>query len=201
MKKVHQFILFICLTFMGQWVIAQNEVDSKQEIQYVSIVGQITNSSTQEIITGVTVTNETRNNTVLSRKNGFYTIVAATGDIIRFSSVGFEPIYMKINDKASSKETVMVKMDPRDITIQEVVVGELPAYDELNDVFMTMEIDEDLSRELAEKNPETFKILSEIEQPAPGGPVSFLKKEIFDKIKQKKRKKGRKKVLPTFKNK
>lgn len=194
------FIAFLGLLFTAQNSFAQEEASTEEqpEYRYVSIAGQIKDSETGDILSGVKITNETRNNANLSKGNGFYTIVAVTGDIIRFSHIGYAPIYMKVNQDAGSKETVMVEMDPTDIEIEAVDVR-LPSLDELNEVFMAMEVDDDKSRELAERNPETFRILEEIEEPAPGGPVSFLKKHVFDKIKQKSKKKGRAKNLPKYK--
>ena len=178
----------------------QETNDQAEDYRYVSIAGQIKDATSGDIISGVKITNETRNNANLSKQNGFYTIVAVTGDIIRFSHLGYEPIYMKVNQDAGSKETVMIEMDPSDVYIEEVVVGTLPSLDELNDAFMALDVDDDLSRELAEQNPDTFNILESIDEPAPAGPVSFLKKHVFDKIKQKKKKKGRAKELPKYKD-
>lgn len=186
------FLFVLAFSFMSELTFSQEE----DSLRYVSIAGRIQNSETGEILPGVKITNETRNNSVLSKSNGFYSIVAVTGDIIRFSFVGYEPVYMKVNQSAKAKETVMVNLDPNDIYIEEVVVGELPSLNELDEAFMALEIEEDKGRELAEKNPETFNILDEVEEPAPGGPVSFLKKHVFDKIKKKSKKPGRHKKLP-----
>lgn len=195
------FTLFAALFVFGlstQTAFAQDE--QQDDLRYVSIAGQIKDTKTDDVLAGVKITNESRNNAVLSKRNGFYSIVAVTGDIIRFSHVGYEPIYMRVNQDAGSKETVMVKMDPSDIYLDEAVVGELPSLDQLDEAFMALEVDKDISRELAEQNPETFRILNEIEEPAPGGPVSFLKKHVFDKIKEKSKKPGRSKKLPKFKD-
>ena len=198
MKRIY-LILTVCLaTFVSLNSTSAQAV--KDSLRYVSIAGQIKNAQSGDILSGVKITNESRNNTVISKGNGFYSIVAVTGDIIRFTHVGYEPIYMKVNNDAGSTETVMVQMDPSDIYIEEVVVGELPSLDELDEAFMALEVDDDKSRELAEKNPETFRILEEIEEPAPGGPVSFLKKHVFDKIKKKSKKPGRAKNLPKYKD-
>lgn len=192
MKKIIGiFIVFI--SFM-------QTMNAQDKEKYVSFVGQITEIESGAVMPEVTVTNETRNNTVFSKRNGFYSIVAAKGDIIRFSHVGFDPVYMRVNDSAKSKETIMVQMTKSDIAIDEVVVS-MPSLDELNDYFMDVDVEADKSRELSEQNPDTFRILDKIEKPAPGGPVSFLKKAVFDKIKKKSRKKHKAKSLPKFKKK
>lgn len=196
MKKAMYTLLMLGL-FM---VVGQLSKAQDDSLRYVNLAGQITDAKSGKILRGVKIYNETRDYGGLSKRNGFYTMVAVTGDIIRFSHVGYEPIYMRINQSASSKETVMVQMDENALYIEEVDVdANLPSVDDLNDAFMEVEVTDDLNRELAEQNPETFTILSEIETPPPGGPVSFLKTHVFDKIKEKKKKPGRAKKLPTYK--
>ncbi len=194
--------LGIALGFTLGFLVAVNAAkaqDDKQDYRYVSITGQIKDSKTGEILRGVKIYNESRSYGALSKQNGFYTIVAVTGDIIRFSHVGYEPLYMKINDNASTKETIGVELEENSIYIEEIIVGELPSFEELDEVFMAYDVDEDQSRVLTENNPETFNILEEINEPGPRGPVSFLKKHVFDKIKEKKRKRGKAKSLPKYK--
>lgn len=202
MKRITNLLfVFVVLLFIGQKSLAQEENTEEQtEYRYVSIAGQIKDSKSDDVLSGVKITNETRNNAKLSNQEGFYTIVAVTGDIIRFSHIGYEPMYMKVNQTASSKETVMVELDPSDVYIEAIQVGALPSLDELDEAFMALEVEKNKSRELTERNPETFTILEEIEEPGPGGPVSFLKKHVFDKIKKKSKKKGRAKKLPKYKD-
>lgn len=170
----------------------------EDSLRYVSISGLIKDEVNGEILRGVKIYNETREYGSLSKSNGFYTIVAVTGDIIRFSAVGYAPLYMQIEEEARTREIVSVNMEQSDVYIEEVVVGELPALDQLNAAFMALDIDDDPGRELASRNPDTFNILDNIDTPAPRGPVSFLKKHVFDKIKQKKRKPGKAKKLPKY---
>jgi len=186
-------IVFLFLLFFGFQLQAQVEQE-----KYLSIAGRIVDLDSGDPMGGVKIVNETRNNIVASKINGFYSIVAAPGDIIRFTHVGYEPEYMRINQTESTKATVMIHLKQDDYYIEEVIVGNLPSADELNDYFMSLEVDADLSREIVEANPQTFKILDNIEEPPPGGPVSFLKKHVFDKLKQKKKKPGRTKNLPKY---
>lgn len=193
MKQI-QFLLVLFFGFYGSIALAQDT-----EPKFLSIAGRIQDADSGEPLGGVRIINQTRNSEVLSKSNGFYSIVAAPGDVVRFSSIGFEPAYMKINETDNTKATVMIHLKPDAYYIEEVIVS-LPSLNELNDYFMSLEVDDDMSRSLAEANPETFKILDNIEEPPPGGPVSFLKDAVFDKIKQKSKKPGRAKQLPKYKD-
>lgn len=176
----------------------QTEEDDA-ELKLISIAGQIVDIDTGEAKGGVKVVNETRNQINASKVSGYYSIVAAPGDIIRFSHIGYEPEYMRINDFDGTKTFVKIHLTQDDYYIEEVIVGELPSESELNDYFMSVDVGDDLSREIVEANPDTFKILDNIKEPPPGGPVSFLKKNVFDKIKKKKKKPGRTGKLPKYK--
>jgi len=187
-------LLILILSFGAFTLQAQED-----SLRYVSITGLIQEEGSNDIIRGVKVFNESREYGTLGRNNGFYTIVAVTGDIIRFSAVGYAPLYMKIENEARTKETINIKLEQSDIYIEDVIVdADLPTYEQLDEYFNSLDIDEDPGRELAERNPETFSILDSIDEPPPRGPVSFLKKHVFDKIKQKKRKPGKAKKLPKY---
>ncbi len=192
----HQTSLFL---FIIAFVLPHLGWSQSDSVRYISIAGRIQDQESKEALGGVRIVNQTRNAEVLSKANGFYSIVGAPGDIIRFSSVGYEPEYMRLNDTGSSKATVMIYMNPDDYYIEEVIVS-LPSESELNDYFMSLDVDEDLNQSIAEQNPETFNILDNIKEPPPGGPVSFLKDKVFDKMKQKKKKPKAAKKIPKYKN-
>ena len=183
-------------------VIAETEStdEASQEVKLISIAGQIVDLDSSEAMGGVKVVNETRNQTIASTKSGYYSIVAGPGDIIRFSHVGYEPEYMRVNEFEGTKTFVKIHLKEDAYFIEEVIVGELPSESELNEYFMSLDVDEDLSRAIVEANPETFRILDNIVEPPPGGPISFLKDKVFDKLKEKKKKPGRAKDLPKSKN-
>ncbi len=193
-RNIFPYIILLVAVFISETVLAQSD-----SVKYISIAGRIDDLDTGAPMGGVMIVNQTRNSEVLSKQNGFYSIVAAPGDIIRFSSVGYEPEYMRINPSNNTKATVMIHLKQDDYYIEEVIVS-LPSESELNDYFMSLEVDEDPDRALAEANPETFKILDNIEEPPPGGPVSFLKDKVFDKMKKKKRKPSRSKSLPKYRD-
>jgi len=196
MKRIIQIIAVIAFVTIGAFQ-AEAQNDS---LRYVNIAGRINDANTGKILRGVKIYNESRDYGQVSKNNGFYTLVVVTGDIIRFSHVGYEPVYMRINANADSKETIMIVMKESANYIEEVIVdADLPSESELGKAIMALDIDEDKGRELAEQNPDTFNILDTINTPPPGGPVSFLKKHVFDKIKEKKRKPGRKGKLPKYK--
>lgn len=191
-EPMKQYVLLFLMIFASCIAIAQEEENPKQ---LVSIVGKVTDKSTGEILSGVTVVNQHRNSSEYSKRNGFYSIVAAEGDIIRFTSVGYKPVYMRVNKEAGSRETIMIGMEP-DVNMIDSVVVSLPSLDELNDALMSVDVGTDENRTLAENNENTFNILESIEE-APGkGPVTFVSDIINNKIKKKMRKPGRKKVLP-----
>ncbi len=179
--------------------LSDDAVDDATELKLISIAGQVLDIETGEAIGGVKVVNQTRNQVIATKNSGFYSIVAAPGDIIRFSHVGYEPEYMRINEFEGTKTFVKIHLTEDAYYIEEVIVGELPSESELNDYFMSVEVEDDISRDIVDANPETFKILDNIEEPPPGGPVSFLKKAVFDKIKKKKKKPGRSEKLPKYK--
>jgi len=183
---------------VAQETIEQSDSEPK-ELKLISIAGQTIDMESGDALGGVKIINETRNQTIASKVSGYYSIVAAPGDIIRFSHIGYEPEYMRINDFDGTKTFVKIHLTEDAYFIEEVIVGELPSESELNDYFMSVDVGDDISREIVEANPETFKILDNIKEPPPGGPVSFLKKHVFDNIKKKKKKPGRSNKLPKYK--
>ncbi len=78
MKKLLRFLPLWGLLFLFGSAMAQKNV-----------TGTITSSKDGASLASASVTNKTTKKTVLTNNNGYYSIVANTGDVLEFSSVGY----------------------------------------------------------------------------------------------------------------
>lgn len=125
-----------------------------QEKPLVQFSGIIYNVDSNVVVPYVTVTNKNKSNkTVSANFQGYFSFVAAQGDTILFSAVGYRRealVIPKLDDEEKSY-TVVVKMKPVVVNLPTVSVLPWASVDEFTKEFMSMKFaDDDL--EIAKKN-------------------------------------------------
>lgn len=195
-------LLFCLLALAGQ---------SQDSLQYVQVSGLIMNEANNLPISGVTITNETRSGATRTNSKGFFTLPTVSGDRLVIAHVGMESRYIDVPHDQGSKvfENLLLDIDP---TLIKTVVVELPAYDELLDEMMRLDVPTDEARELAERNPDVFNVLDSIEAyGAPilrfrngeiqSSPITWFYENVYKKIKEKLPKPKRAEKLPKWREK
>lgn len=132
-----------------------------QEKPLVQFSGIIYNVDSNVVVPYVTVTNKNKNNkTVSANFQGYFSFVAAQGDTILFSAVGYRREALVIPDMEGEKSyTVVVKMKPVVVNLPMVSVLPWASVDEFTKEFMSMKFaDDDL--EIAKKNVARSSLLA-----------------------------------------
>lgn len=132
-----------------------------QDKPLVQFSGIIYNVDSNVVVPYVTVTNKNKNNkTVSANFQGYFSFVAAQGDTILFSAVGYRREALVIPDMEGEKSyTVVVKMKPIVVNLPMVSVLPWASVDEFTKEFMSMKFaDDDL--EIAKKNVARSSLLA-----------------------------------------
>lgn len=141
----------ITLALISLFSFAQNN-NSKKEVRVVQITG-ITVAGDSLIAvpyTNVLVKGNYRG--TLSDFSGFFSIVAATGDTLIFSNLGYKKSLFIIPDSLESKQYSLIQLLDRDtILLPETEIKVWPTYEQFKFAFLNTEVPNDeLTR--AEKN-------------------------------------------------
>jgi hypothetical protein len=132
-----------------------------QQKPLVQFSGIIYNVDSNVVVPYVTVTNKNKNDkTVSANFQGYFSFVAAQGDTILFSAVGYRREALVIPDMEGEKSyTVVVKMKPVVVNLPMVSVLPWASVDEFTKEFMSMKFaDDDL--EIAKKNVARSSLLA-----------------------------------------
>ncbi|WP_164111405.1 MULTISPECIES: carboxypeptidase-like regulatory domain-containing protein [Sphingobacterium] len=124
------FVLFFALN--GLFVHAQ----SKNLVQFSGLISSI---GSDLPVAYVTIKNTSFNNqTFISNNDGYFSFVAHSGDTIRFSSVGYDPLTFVVPHVASDKFTAHIQM--RSLVIELPAVTPFPwaSYEDYLADFMGM---------------------------------------------------------------
>lgn len=136
----------------------------------------------------------------ISAANGFFSIVAAKGDTLRLSSVGYQPVLLPIPDTLQvSRITLMVPMQIDTIMLEEAVVYPWPSREQFREAFLALE-----TRDINELQMMPIPGIRKIENPVPiqphpfWNPASFFYEELFLKTLDRLPKKNKAKTLPKW---
>jgi len=87
-----------------------------------------------------------------SNLDGFFSIVAAKGDVVLFSAVGFKPVEYTIPDTLNSdRYTIYQMLTTDDVLLPETVVYPWPSREHFNLEFLAMNVNDKL-QDYAEEN-------------------------------------------------
>lgn len=126
--------LFIFLLSLG---ITNSYAQQKKILQFS---GLITSTGSDLPVAYVTIKNTSYNNqTFISNNDGYFSFVAHEGDVISFSSVGYDPVTFVIPSVPNDKFTANIKM--RSLVIELPAVTPFPwaSYEDYLAEFMGME--------------------------------------------------------------
>lgn len=111
------YTLFLVFFFLIHYIAAQS---SKEK----SVKGHVT--SNRVSLEGINITNVLGKTTVVSDKEGVFSIEVKEGDILIFSAVNYEPLRKYVNNQEFSSGIVIVDLTPKSIELKEVIINEHP---------------------------------------------------------------------------
>ena len=133
---------------------------SKKILQFS---GLITSMGSDLPVGFVTIKNTSFNNqTYMSNNEGYFSFVAHVGDIIEFSSVGFDPITYTIPEVEGDKYTASVKMRALVIELPAVTPFPWASYEDYLADFMAMGGDDPIATARLNLSPEAIAALARV---------------------------------------
>ncbi|MBD1430819.1 carboxypeptidase-like regulatory domain-containing protein [Sphingobacterium sp. SGL-16] len=137
-KSTKYLFLSIGLLFL---TMASVSAQSKKILQFS---GLITSTGSDLPVGFVTIKNTTFNNqTFMSNNEGYFSFVAHVGDVIEFTSVGFDPVTITIPEVEGDKYTASVKMRALIIELPAVTPFPWASYEDYLAEFMGLGTGED----------------------------------------------------------
>src|SRR5690606_22095990 len=125
--------------------------------------GLITSMGSDLPVGFVTIKNTSFNNqTYMSNNEGYFSFVAHDGDIIEFSSVGFDPITYTIPEVEGDKYTASVKMRALVIELPAVTPFPWASYEDYLADFMAMGGDDPIATARRNLSPEAIAALARV---------------------------------------
>lgn len=144
----------ICL--MSSAVFAQ----SKKILQFS---GLITSTGTDLPVGFVSIRNTSHNNqTFMSNNDGFFSFVAHAGDVIEFTSVGFDPVTFQIPDVQDDKYTASIKMRALLIELPAVTPFPWASYEDYLAEFMALGGDDPIATARRNLSPDALAALARV---------------------------------------
>lgn len=133
---------------------------SKKILQFS---GLITSIGSDLPVGFVTIKNTSFNNqTYMSNNEGYFSFVAHVGDIIEFSSVGFDPVTYTIPEVEDDKYTASVKMRALVIELPAVTPFPWASYEDYLADFMAMGGDDPIATARRNLSPEAIAALARV---------------------------------------
>ena len=133
---------------------------SKKILQFS---GLITSIGSDLPVGFVTIKNTSFNNqTYMSNNEGYFSFVAHVGDIIEFSSVGFDPVIYTIPEVDGDKYTASVKMRALVIELPAVTPFPWASYEDYLADFMAMGGDDPIATARRNLSPEAIAALARV---------------------------------------
>lgn len=139
-------------------------VASAQEKKIIQFSGLITSIGSDLPVGFVTIKNTSYNNqTFIANNEGFFSFVAHVGDVIEFSSVGFETTTFTIPNVEGDKYTASIKMRALVIELPAVTPFPWASYEDYVSEFMALGNGEDpIATARRNLSPEALAALARI---------------------------------------
>lgn len=139
-------------------VLGLSPVFSQKTDKLVQLSGLILTSDSLMGIPYATVIIKNQARGTFSNYQGFFSLVAAMGDTVRFTAVGYRDELVRIPDTLSrSKYSIIQLLSADTIYLPETVIYPWPTKEEFKQAFLTMSVpDDDLER--ARRNLEREKL-------------------------------------------
>lgn len=125
---------------------ATSETDTPSKVKKERIIqfsGVLVDADDLSPLPYATIQIEGTNRGVISNINGFFTFVAATGERIRFSSVGYRPVTILLSDTLTEDRYSVVQSMVKDtIMLTETVIYPWPSKEKFREAFVQLELPE-----------------------------------------------------------
>lgn len=133
---------------------------SKRILQFS---GLITSVGSDLPVGFVTIRNTSYNNqTFISNNDGFFSFVAHAGDVIEFTSVGFDPVTFQIPDVDSDKYTASIKMRALVIELPAVTPFPWASYEDYISEFMALGGEDPIATARRNLSPDALAALARV---------------------------------------
>lgn len=158
---LNKFIKYLLLC-VGMFFLTYSAVfaQSKRILQFS---GLITSVGSDLPVGFVTITNTSYNNqTFMSNNDGFFSFVAHAGDIIEFTSVGFDPVTYQIPELNSDKHTASIKMRALVIELPAVTPFPWASYEDYLAEFMALGGEDPIATARRNLSPDALAALARV---------------------------------------
>ncbi|MEG2665872.1 MAG: carboxypeptidase-like regulatory domain-containing protein [Bacteroidales bacterium] len=146
MGKKHLILLlffcgFLAVTICGLKGHAQNSSEQRKKI--IQFSGVMVNAHDLSPIPFATIVINGTGRGAVADVSGFFTFVAVSGDVIKFSSVGYEPALFVIPDSIRADAYSIIQPMVQDtIMLMETVIYPWPSKDKFREAFVSVKLPE-----------------------------------------------------------
>lgn len=148
----YRIILFICCIFSYtiQIANAQTEGNDRQVIQFSGLILDGTARELLPVPFATVAVNQQQRGTYADY-NGFFSIVVQAGDIVEFSSIGYQTVEFRVPDTLRDSRYSIVQLMTRDtFNLPETVVFPWPSREHFKIEFLAMDVTSDLQKKALE---------------------------------------------------
>jgi CarboxypepD_reg-like domain len=146
-KRIWWILFLVGITSLGA------ELRAQRDSNLVQFSGLVLDGSNDQLIP-VPYTNvfiKGKNRGTYSDLKGFFSIVVEKGDVIRFSTVGYETVEYKIPKDLSEDRYSLVQLMTQDVVnLPETVIFPWPSRDHFRLEFLAMDVTPELQKRAAE---------------------------------------------------
>jgi hypothetical protein len=146
-------IVLITLIFSSFFTAAQSD-----EFKLVQLSGVVVSEDSLEAVPFTTIRIKNSSHGTISDVYGYFSLVAAMGDTIQFSSIGYQSTEFEVPDTLSGNRYSMIQILVSDtVLLKEYTVYPWPSREQFKQAFLNLDIpDDDIA--LARKNIERAKL-------------------------------------------
>mgnify|MGYP000170672476 CR=1 FL=1 len=151
LKNLTYVFVLLAVIFAGNsaksQTVATGDVQ-EDSVEYIQFSGFVIDADSLLPVPYAMVYNKTRKSGRLADLYGYFSIVAARGDVVRFSSVSYQDSYITIPDTITGDSYTMYYMMETDtFLINPVYIYPWPSKEEFADAFVNFDVpDDDLER-------------------------------------------------------
>ncbi len=184
------FLSFLIFCFWLKSLEAQDDV--------FQLSGIVSVDTTTEVIANAHVYNLNRRNVSVSNQNGFFTIVVGPMDTLRFTSIGYQTLFVPISE--TNDNSLIVSMQIDTTMLQNVVIYPLPGKAQLKWALMDLDLRQEQEvlkgTQLSKAGFVAPPAHPEPPPPSIMNPISLFYEKVIKQVQKRKVKKNLSKTLP-----
>lgn len=148
--------------FIGALLLTMN-IAFSQNKKILQFSGLITSTGSDLPVGFVTIKNTSFNNqSFISNNDGYFSFVAHVGDVIEFTSVGFDPVSYTIPEVDGDKHTASIKMRALIIELPAVTPFPWASYEDYLAEFMALGGDDPIATARRNLSPDALAALARV---------------------------------------